>query len=229
MVKDTDKGYKQLLSKAKALKSGAMVRAGIHAQDGAAKEGELTVIEVATVHEFGTSTIPQRSFVRAWYGIHYKDVKDLFTQQLVLFLQGKATQKQVLGRVGAFMAGGMKERIANRIPPPLKPATVRRKGSSVPLIDTGQLRNSITFSYRWGAGAFTLNKSDAAVVLAKQAKTKAAQAKRDAKKAAKQASRARVKAVKGAFKAARKGAFSLFRASRRVGKKALKKAGRLFR
>jgi len=59
-VKDTDKGYKQLLSKAKALKSGAMVRAGIHAQDGAAKEGELTVIEVATVHEFGTSTDGRR-------------------------------------------------------------------------------------------------------------------------------------------------------------------------
>jgi hypothetical protein len=33
----------------------------------------------------------------------------------------------------------MRRRVRKRIPPPLKPETIKRKKSSVPLVDTGQL------------------------------------------------------------------------------------------
>ena len=36
-------------------------------------------------------------------------------------------------------------KIASNIPPALAPETIERKGSSVALIDTGQLRSSITW------------------------------------------------------------------------------------
>lgn len=55
-------------------------------------------------------------------------------------------KEQVLRKAGAFLEGKIKEKITHSDPswPPLKPETVKRKGSSKPLIDTGRLRNSIT-------------------------------------------------------------------------------------
>lgn len=55
-------------------------------------------------------------------------------------------KEQVLRKAGAFLEGKIKE-LFTKTPsewPPLKPETIRRKGSSKPLIDTGRLRNSIT-------------------------------------------------------------------------------------
>jgi hypothetical protein len=46
--------------------------------------------------------------------------------------------------------GVIKQRIANGIAPPNSPYTIARKGSSKPLIDTGQLRNSITYQVEIG-------------------------------------------------------------------------------
>ena len=56
------------------------------------------------------------------------------------------TLPRALGLLGARMSADMKMTIKNRIPPPLQPETIRRKGSDVPLIDTGQLINSITWA-----------------------------------------------------------------------------------
>ncbi len=53
--------------------------------------------------------------------------------------------EKALRLAGAYLEGKIKEKITNTDPdwPPLKPATIKRKGSSKPLIDTGKLRNSI--------------------------------------------------------------------------------------
>jgi len=55
-------------------------------------------------------------------------------------------KEQILRLVGSFLEGKIKEKITHGDPswPSLKPETVKRKGSSKPLIDTGKLRNSIT-------------------------------------------------------------------------------------
>lgn len=45
---------------------------------------------------------------------------------------------------GAFLEGKMTDKIASGISPALKPATVKAKGSSQPLVDTGELLGQIT-------------------------------------------------------------------------------------
>ena len=54
-------------------------------------------------------------------------------------------KERILRLAGAFLEGKIKEKITLSDPdwPPLKPQTIKRKGSSKPLIDTGRLRNSI--------------------------------------------------------------------------------------
>lgn len=53
---------------------------------------------------------------------------------------------KVLGVIGAVMEAKVKETITGGRPewPPLKESTVKRKGHSKPLIETGRLRASIT-------------------------------------------------------------------------------------
>lgn len=152
-IKDTDKGYKALVERMTEASKGAKVRAGIHEADGSithvGEKAVTTVLDVAQVHEFGTDRIPQRSFVRAWMDAHYSDVGQLAYKLMQAQMQGKQTLPQALGKIGSYMAGGMKARIAQGIPPPLAASTIARKGSSVPLIDTGQLRASITYSIVW--------------------------------------------------------------------------------
>lgn len=56
------KGLEQLL---KALKAKPPVaRVGILGESGGRKQGNITNAEVGAAHEFGTSTLPQRSFLR---------------------------------------------------------------------------------------------------------------------------------------------------------------------
>ena len=55
-------------------------------------------------------------------------------------------KERILRLAGAFLEGKVKEIIQRGRPdwPPLKPSTIRCKGSDKPLIDTGKLLNSIT-------------------------------------------------------------------------------------
>lgn len=73
------------------------------------------------------------------------EIKDI--NKIIELLDSLPKEKERILRIaGAFLEGKIKEKITYSDPdwPPLKPETVKRKGSSKPLIDTGKLRNSIT-------------------------------------------------------------------------------------
>ena len=145
-----DRGADELLRRAH--KGGNQtVRVGILA-DQPKKEhgggvGKLSLVEVAALHEFGApgAGIPQRSFVRAAVDEHRSDIHALQERLAGQILRGEIDEKAALERLGAFVAGLMQRRIAAGIAPALNPETVARKGSSTPLVDTGQLRSSITW------------------------------------------------------------------------------------
>lgn len=61
------------------------------------------------------------------------------------FLHGDHSFYKELERVGLWAQGSIQQRISDGIPPPNAESTIRRKGSSTPLIDTGQLRTSIKY------------------------------------------------------------------------------------
>lgn len=151
-VKDIDKGFQHLVNRLQF--DGQEVRVGITAASGsAAAQGEdslknLTVLDIAEFHEFGTGTIPERSFIRAWFDENRDLVRKQITNILQAVVKGKYTRDQALNILGLTWAAGMQKRMADRIPPELSPATIKAKGSDVPLIDTGQLRSAITYSVK---------------------------------------------------------------------------------
>ena len=55
---------------------------------------------------------------------------------------------KALELIGLFVKGLIQGRMSAGIPPPLKASTIARKGSSKPLINTGQLRASIDYEVR---------------------------------------------------------------------------------
>jgi len=137
---------------------------GIQGSEASAVEHKgsgITNADLGFFHEFGTAGIslgrsgaeyggiPERSFIRSTF-----DRKVLSWQRLM----GRATRqlygpkrvniRRVLGIVGEKAVADIRRTIRAGIPPPLMPETVDRKGSSKPLIDTGQLVASITYAVR---------------------------------------------------------------------------------
>lgn len=143
---DRDKGWKALLKRTKKLDRRRGVTVGVHSGEGAAPSGDsaLSVLDVATIHEFGLGNNPERSFVRAYADEHSDEVKAKEKELIAGAVKGKRTAEDVLELLGLWIVGKMQERIRGGIAPPNDPVTEDRKGSTTPLIDTGQLVSSIT-------------------------------------------------------------------------------------
>ena len=118
------------------------------ATDGVRGDG-LSNATIAAAHEFGVpGHIPERSFLRTTLDENKKDA----TRVLVRELKADISQGDFSGRafaiVGEKLSGEVKRKIQSGIEPALDPETVKRKGSSKPLIDTGNLLQSITYEVR---------------------------------------------------------------------------------
>lgn len=116
-----------------------IIDAGNHGDSG------LTVAEVGNYNEFGTTRIPERSFIRSTTREKRKDIVKLQEKLLKKIQSGDMEIKQALGLVGTFVAGEITQKTVSIKSPPNNPYTIIKKGSSNPLIDTGQLKNSITW------------------------------------------------------------------------------------
>jgi hypothetical protein len=132
-------------------------------KQGFEKKGEakaLTIGEIAEIHEFGLGSCPRRSFLADWADEEQSQINTVVIRGAQALASGKLSSPiQFLEQVGAWAVGSIQQRMASNIPPPLSPVTIRRKGSSVALIDTGQLRSSISYrvdAAESGKGKFTI-------------------------------------------------------------------------
>ena len=159
-AKVTDTGPVDLAKRLDAMKR-LKVRVGVLA-DAPKKEGTrtgkrgrqiqqaATLAQVAAAHEFGTDKIPQRSFIRATVDLKASEIRAQQESLAAQVIAGKITPEVAMERLGIFTQGLIQARIAEGIDPPLKPATIARKGSSKQLVDSGQLRSSITYQITEG-------------------------------------------------------------------------------
>lgn len=152
--KDRDKGYAKRLREIQRFNR-TRVQVGIMASGrGAASKGSasgklsgLSVLEVGTFHEFGLG-VPRRSFIRDWYEENQEPSAKRLEVCSELVVSGKKTAVGAAELLGLWAQGSIQARIAAGPSdwPPLAASTIKRKGSSKALIDTGQLRSSITFA-----------------------------------------------------------------------------------
>ena len=150
-VIDRDKGLKDLTAKVKASKD-LILTVGVHGEEGGQSheggEGALTVADIATVHEYGLGNSPERSWLRGW-----ADENDAANKEVLRKIGAAVVKRRFSANVGLERAGNLfvaqiQTRIAGNIPPPLAPATITKKGSSVALIDKGQFRSSIRYQVK---------------------------------------------------------------------------------
>ena len=106
--------------------------------------GGTPVAYVATIHEFGTAHIPARPFMRPAVQDNGPEWMKLFEQGATAIIQGTYTAREVLEMVTLRAAGDIAKKIQAVTAPPLSPITIARKGHDKPLIDTGQMSQSVT-------------------------------------------------------------------------------------
>lgn len=143
-VIDRDHGMKAILKNLEKLKGKPHVVVGILGE----ASDDFNLPKLAALHEFGNPdhNLPARSFLRATHDKHLKSNRALLTKLKKKLL--KTDPDKILNTIGSVIQGQIVEAINTGINPPLKPQTIKRKGSSQPLIDTGHLKGSVTHEVR---------------------------------------------------------------------------------
>ena len=130
----------------KRLQKNSGVRVGVPASAGQTEDG-ISLAGLGAVHEFGSADghIPERSFLRVPLRSNRDKFAAIFKNQVPLVVRGDLTMRQFMDQLGASAAGVSQEAISAGISPANAESTIERKGSSTPLVDTGRLRQSITW------------------------------------------------------------------------------------
>lgn len=144
-VRVKDRGWNAIVRNVGKM-DGKKVAVGVFG--GGRSDTDLTNSELAAIHEYGTDRIPARSFLGGTLAATGRDLDAMIKAQKRKVEDGELSVDQALNRIGAKHAADVQEFISAGIDPPNAAATVELKGSSKPLIDTGQLRQSITHEVR---------------------------------------------------------------------------------
>jgi len=111
---------------------------------------------VAAFNEFGTSgtkssrsggssvKIPPRPFMSTSFDESMDGLNRLKQKLYIKIINGEITLKVALSIIGEYMVAKTKKKIRDIKSPPNAPSTIKKKKSSNPLIDSGQMINSVT-------------------------------------------------------------------------------------
>lgn len=147
---DRDHGYNALMKLASQVDFGK-VTVGIHDADASKPEGEdsdVTVGEVAAVHEFGLG-VPRRSWLRDWVDGAQDEIRKTITATAAAIVMDPGRREQMLERLALWAKAQIQKRIIAGIEPELTEETKARKAKvggkskDTPLIFTGQFIGSI--------------------------------------------------------------------------------------
>lgn len=110
-------------------------------------DAELTLVEVATFNEFGTrdGRVPSRPFMAISAETGRRALKHLVANGWVSVLRGRRRVEDLPDLLGLKHVSQIQRTISDGVDPANADATIYAKGSSKPLINTGQLRQSITY------------------------------------------------------------------------------------
>ena len=114
----------------------------------------VELLIIATVHEFGTTiklknggkiVIPERSYLRSTFDNEKSKIVDKCDKLLESVINLKLPVEVFFQTIGEYIVGLVQGTLTDLKDPGLSDPTIKAKGSSNPLIDTGRLRQSITY------------------------------------------------------------------------------------
>lgn len=114
-------------------------------QHGKATEEDGTdVCDVAAWNELGTVNMPSRPFLRKSVDENESKINSFLQSKKKDLVRGVSAE-QVLKEIGIFQKDLIQEKITEGSFAPNAESTVRQKGSSKPLIDSGRMRQSVNY------------------------------------------------------------------------------------
>ncbi len=118
--------------------------------------GELSNPEIGLINEYGTSgtsvvgsdtggDIPARPFLRTTMQMHRRKYEKMLARAVKNQLEKGTSLDADMGLIGQQAAADMKKVARSNMPPPNAEYTIKKKGSSKTLVDSGQMINAISY------------------------------------------------------------------------------------
>lgn len=163
---DKDRAWKGAIKHpalARIHKRDAHVKVGV-LSNGAGAPGQIGVVELAAIHEFGSpaANIPERSFIRRTFHDRTADLQRVMGNLAKLIVAEKLTMEQALNQLGGLGAAWVKATIVEgRVEPKSKRETDVRKNRragkpdnapTTTLVDTGRMMNALTWAVQMERG-----------------------------------------------------------------------------
>lgn len=149
-VVDMDMGFQAVVAEINKM-NGSYVKVGF--QEGEvtksqtkgqrSKKAGLSMPEIAAQNEFGTDRIPARPFMRSAVDMNRAKLDKAISGEYDKIVAGESTVKKSLNLIGLFMTGLIQKQIRATYYPPNAKSTIEMKKSSHPLIDFGQMIQSV--------------------------------------------------------------------------------------
>lgn len=122
------------------------VRVGFQ-QGKATDENGTDICDIAAWNELGTVHIPARPFLRQSVDDNLSKINNFLQEKKKDLVRGISAE-QVLKEIGIFQKDLIQEKITDGDFAPNAESTVKKKGSSKPLIDTGRMRQSVNYEIK---------------------------------------------------------------------------------
>lgn len=117
------------------------VTVGIHEEAGLHEGSDMTNAQVGAINEFGTEHIPARPWLVPGVNSGNEEYLKIITEAV----EKQEPLSEALEKVGVVAAAKVQVYMTQLRTPPNAASTIKKKGSSNPLIDTGALRQSVTY------------------------------------------------------------------------------------
>ena len=150
-VKDKDMGWNRINKELNQLKK-AEITVGIHFSAGrnekAVADGE-PVAAYAAKNEFGAGNIPARPFMSTAFDMNIERWERKIQSNVFAVLEDQKSLKNAVGEIAYLATGDTVAMVDSIYTPANAEATIAKKKSSKPLVDTGLMRSSILPMVTW--------------------------------------------------------------------------------
>lgn len=142
-VTEKGPGFSQLISEL----AGAALTIGVQGDEAKAphSNSERTIGEVAAIHELGLG-VKERSWLRSWFDANQERIQLQTRDALAKVAARKVSRKKAMEDLGYTWVKEIRDNIVSgKIRPALAQATIDLKGHSIPLLESTDMVNAITF------------------------------------------------------------------------------------
>ena len=113
----------------------------------ATEEDGTDICDIAAWNELGTEHIPSRPFLRKSVDENEDEINEFIDHKASELMNG-ASAEQTLKDIGIFQKELIQDKIEEGDFVPNAESTIRKKGSTHPLIDKGNMKNSVNYWIR---------------------------------------------------------------------------------